>query len=1094
VPGDSKLDNNGAFYLSSPTQHVIYRSDKALNSALTIYAGKNKVAGNRNGDLTEALFAGPTALAIDNSAQGGIYLTDTLNHSIRKIGLNKQIYTVIGSGSPGTNLFNEEGELSFDRTLLNGPRGLVAENGGNLYLADTDNHAIYYIDFVHKQVILLAGKPGESGKEDGPGQQARFKRPSGMALSSDGRVLTVADEDNNRVRLIQLTRKDNGQLAANVSTLGVASSTKGAEMTQMWALDQSIDEIVFNRPQSVSFDGSGNIYVVGQSGVKVVTRPFGDKPEVVELAQPDISFNQAESVVVKGTEVFVLDAGASTESEAIKVVTVGAPEISTVTPDTLRMEGGPIVITGKNFAPESVITFGDKVVKDAFVVSATEIRLSAPPQSAPGLSTLSILTRGGLAQREFNIIAKPVLELAVGEITTIAGGRFFTGDGGAARVASLSQPGQVIVDSTGNLFIADSLAERVRRVDAQTGIITTVAGGGTSLKDGELATLAHVKPNSIRLDGAGNLFIVDLLTNSIRSVDAVTNTISTVAGAVSGPVSGDGGPAINASLGGINDIAFDQVGNLYISSIATIRRVDAATGIINTIAGNGSRVFNGDNISALSAGLSISSMVCDSAGNLFIADSVNRRVRRIDTSGIITTVAGNGTSGSGKIDGKPATDVGFFNISNVTVDANNNLLLIADGICRVDLQTGIIKKVPVTDPDIDGFASNAGLAVDSTGNIYFSSLNRILLRPVDNEKTIIVAGTLTTNLRGDGGPAVKASIGYAEEAVCDKKGNIFIADSRNSLVRRVEARTGIITTVAGSEPHLVFFPGQGDGKIATSPEVAFFPSSIEIDNRGNLYILDSQDNRIRRVDAKTGIISTVAGNSSDKISGDGGQATKAGLGQPFNLAFGANGNLFVSVVNRIRRIDIGTGIIKIIAGNGERITSGDGGSASGAGMSPRALAVDKAGNIFLVDNGRIRRIDAKTGTINTVAGNGQDKFNGEGGPAKDAGLGQISSVAIDAAGNLYIGAFEVEQLNSVTIPFRFNSRIWRVDAQSGILTLLVENLDDAYSGDGGQVSEASLAGVPVVRLDRNGNLLISTTDLNRFSAVRFVKLSSASKF
>jgi len=142
VPGDTKLDSQGGVYISNPIQNVILRADDALTAPLELYAGKFRVAGNINGLTKDALFAGPTAIGIDNNTSGGIYIADTLNHSVRKIAFNKQVETILGKGSPGLPLFDANGAASFDEVLLNSPRGVVADGGGNLYIADTDNHAL----------------------------------------------------------------------------------------------------------------------------------------------------------------------------------------------------------------------------------------------------------------------------------------------------------------------------------------------------------------------------------------------------------------------------------------------------------------------------------------------------------------------------------------------------------------------------------------------------------------------------------------------------------------------------------------------------------------------------------------------------------------------------------------------------------------------------------------------------------------------------------------------------------------------------------------------------------------------------------------
>jgi sugar lactone lactonase YvrE len=217
----------------------------------------------------------------------------------------------------------------------------------------------------------------------------------------------------------------------------------------------------------------------------------------------------------------------------------------------------------------------------------------------------------------------------------------------------------------------------------------------------------------------------------------------------------------------------------------------------------------------------------------------------------------------------------------------------------------------------------------------------------------------------------------------------------------VDASTGIITTVAGNG-----IPGySGDGGPATSASLSG-PSGVVVDATGNLLIADSSNYRIRRVDASTGIITTVAGNGIRGFSGDGGPATSASL-SPIGVAVDATGNLFIADTgnHRIRRVDESTGIITTVAGNGIRGFSGDGGPATSASLNyPTGVAVDGSGNLFIADaaNNRIRWVDASTGIITTVAGNGMPDYSGDGGPATSASLNGPSGVVVDAAGNLFI--------------------------------------------------------------------------------------------
>ncbi|HMZ78775.1 MAG TPA: Ig-like domain-containing protein, partial [Acidobacteriota bacterium] len=371
VPGDTKTDTAGHLYISDPLGNVIFRKENLAMPA-SIFAGQRGAGARIDGNRLQARFAGPTAVTVNNSADGGIFVADTLNHSLRQIDFDDNVTTILGTGSPG-RMSNDV--TPFAQAVFNGLRGVVTDSGGNLFVADTDNHAIYQVDFESKQVILLAGQPGTSGIVDGRGRAARFNRPSGLALSPDGKLLIVADTGNNRVRLVAR----NG----TVATLGRKSSARGVLessaspsflrpeehqllIRRLAAIPaQAENELTFMVPQSVSADAVGNIYVVDQMGASVVTRAFGDLPQKVQLAQ-DGSFQQAASVQVRGTESFVLDTQAQAETNALKVVSIGAPLINSLsrTSDTLN-GGSEVIINGKNFAPESVVILGDRVILDA---------------------------------------------------------------------------------------------------------------------------------------------------------------------------------------------------------------------------------------------------------------------------------------------------------------------------------------------------------------------------------------------------------------------------------------------------------------------------------------------------------------------------------------------------------------------------------------------------------------------------------------------------------------------------------------------------------------------------------------------------------
>jgi hypothetical protein len=325
---------------------------------------------------------------------------------------------------------------------------------------------------------------------------------------------------------------------------------------------------------------------------------------------------------------------------------------------------------------------------------------------------------------------------------------------------------------------------------------------------------------------------------------------------------------------------------------------------------------------------------------------------------IITTVAGNGT-GAFSGDGGPATAASLWLPLNVAVDGSGNFF-IADAenhrVRRVDASTGIITTA---------------------------------------------AGNGAQGFSGDGGSATAASLYFPWDVALDNAGKLFIVDSFNNRIRRVDANSGIITTVAGNGAQGF----SGDGGPATAASL-FRPQSVALDSSGNLFIADSSNSRIRKVNASTGIITTVAGNGTFGFSGDGGPATAASMWGPASVALDSSGNLFFSDIenHRIRRVAASTGIITTVAGTGTSGYSGDGGPATAASFTDTLVAIDGSGNLFIPDkyNYRVRRVDASTGIITTVAGTGTSGYSGDGGPATAAALNQPQGAAVDSAGNLFI--------------------------------------------------------------------------------------------
>ena len=587
-----------------------------------------------------------------------------------------------------------------------------------------------------------------------------------------------------------------------------------------------------------------------------------------------------------------------------------------------------------------------------------------------------------------------------GVITTVAGSGSpgFSGDGGTATDARLDfavtsfLPSGVVVDNSGNLFIADSNNKRIRKVNAK-GIITTVAGNGSGLDygpgDGGAATNAGLgSPVGLALDASGNLFIADWEEARIRKVD-INGIITTVAGTGSPGFSGDGGVATNARLQGPTGVAVDVSGNLFIADGNwLVRRVDTK-GIITTVAGGGTN-HPGDGGAATYASISPVGLAVDASGNLFIADWKNR-ILKMDINGVITAVAGNGSGGySG--DGGFATNASLNYPSGVAVDQKGNLFIADWNNSRIRKATtsGIISTAagngsPSYSGD-GGSATNAslapsGVAVDVSGNLFIADGNNVIRAVNTNGVITTVAGNGTIGYSGDGGSATNASLYVPTGLAMDASGNLFIADGGNKRIRKVNAN-GIITTVAGGGNN---YPG--DGGAATNASL-YSPTGLAVDASGNLFIADEYDYRIRKI-GTNGIISTVAGNGSIFNTSPGSGATNVGLYNPDGVAVDSSGNLFIADATYKRLLEVDVNDVITMEAD--------------TGGNPIGVAVDPAGNLFFVDDSdnRIYKLDAN-GIISTMAGNGKSDYSGDGGPATNASLNSPGGVAVDNSGNLFI--------------------------------------------------------------------------------------------
>ncbi len=707
-----------------------------------------------------------------------------------------------------------------------------------------------------------------------------------------------------------------------------------------------------------------------------------------------------------------------------------------------------------------------------------------------------------------------------GVISTVAGtpGQFgFSGDGGPATSALINFPIGVAVDGAGNIYICDNDNNRIRKVTAATGVISTIAGNGLAgfAGDGGPATAARfTEPQNVAVDKDGNVYVADAGNHRIRKINASNGTISTVAGAGAAGFGGDGGPATAAQLSGPFDVSVDMDGNLIICDTGNnrIRRVTVSDGVINTIAGSGAPGFGGDGGPATAALIFVpASAVVDQAGNLYFSDRGNQRVRKVTAgSGVINTIAGVGLAGFNG-DGLASIASALSSPSGLAIDPAGNLYIGDRDNRRVRKVTAAVMNdstapsVAILTPtasstfvSTSGSLNMSGAATDDSGvtqlrwrndrggsgvavgaaawiipNItLLAGLNNITVTAWDangnsGEASLAVtfnasrilntfAGAGVAGDSGDSGPAVAARLSPFGLTV-DATGNLLVADDEAHRVRRITPG-GTITALAGSGA----LGASGDGAAAVNAAMNL-PQDVVADAAGNVYISDSNNHRVRRV-APDGVITTYAGTGTPDFGGDGGQASQARLFSPTGLALDSAGNLYIADSGnaRIRKVTASTGVITTVAGNGLIGFSGDGGQATQATFKlPFGVAVDKDGALYICDtrDSRIRRVGTN-GVITTICGTGVAGYNGDNRPALGAQIGTGGFMTTDPEGNLYFADF-------------LNHRVRKITVSTGAITTIAGNGIVGTFGDGADPASSQIFLPTDVALGPNGVIYIA---------------------
>ena len=1002
------VDRDGNVYVAESGNHRISRIDSA--GVITPFAGTGERGyGGDGGPATEALLDAPAGIAVDSA--GNVYVADTWNHRVRRVDRQGTITTLAGTGLWG---YRGDGTAA-TRAQLAYPASVAIDAAGNVYVADSWNHRIRRIDSSGVISTLVGtGEQGDGG-DGGPAAVATLTFPSAVASDPSGNVYVIAysyETFNQRVRRVSRS----GLIAAFAGSGEEGYGGDGGP-----AIDAQLAY-----PTGVAADASGNVYVADGRNARVraiemgwqLSVPLGNSgesvPLVVDVEAGGVLTLDGEPVVPgkrveAGTGSWyslsadegVVVAEYVTERQLVwvggRAVTLTRQEDGSWWNGDQRAENGyRYAVRGREYVLE--LLEGEwglaEYVIDTFAGGNTAVT-EGVAATAAGLARPWDIAADAAGNVYIAETDRPRIRKVDGSgvITTVVGTGEWgsTGDGGPATEAALHRPRSLATDRAGNLFVADERDHRIRKID-RAGVITTVAGTGDCCYsgDGGAATDARIRyPQGVATDSRGNLYIADGST-TVRKV-ASSGIITTIAGSYGEPgFSGDGGPAIEALLDRPIAVAADDANNVYIADLDNNRiRVIDPTGTITTFAGSGGRGFGGDGGPAVNALLDEPyGVAVDRIGNVFVADEGNRRVRKIDRSGVITTFAGTGQC-CAEGDGGAATKAAL-SARGVAADGKGNLY-VTDAWARVRRidRFGEITTFagtgewPVSEEGGRALESSLywpqGVAALPTGDVVFADWYRMWR--VDSAGTMSLFAGRRRDFSGDGGSAVEAGLRDPRRLATDASGNVYVADYYNHRIRKINP-AGVISTLAGTGDQGF----SGDGGIGTRARIER-TCEIAADSVGNVYIAARNSYRIRKIDT-AGRISTLAGTGVRGNAGDGGPAAKAQLNYPCRgLAADDQGNVYLSAGRSIRKID-GSGTITAFK-NLERWD-----------IWTEALAVDALGNLFVAGRYRVFKIDAD-GKVSLIAGTGNRGYGGDGGPAHAGGF-SVSQMTVDRAGDIWL--------------------------------------------------------------------------------------------
>ncbi|WP_420387252.1 Calx-beta domain-containing protein [Roseivirga sp.] len=1017
---DIAFDALGNFYVSS-ADHRIYKVSS--EGDVSVFAGSGDFFGRQDGNGTAASFFSPRGLVFD--ASGNLFVADGGGDRIRKITPNGDVTTYAGRGMGG----QQDGtgtDADFD-----GPYGMDIDASGTLYVADKLNHKIRKIvptsDGSLGIVTTVSGDFLRSGYEDGDVSTARFDDPLDIAVDANGDLYLIEDGktwirkiSNGQVSLfvelefspdaieidasgdIYVTHISGGYRVARVTPNGEVSTVAGSGVRE--SRDGEALSASFTAPRELKVDASGNIFVVDASYIRKVT------PAVTNYSITGNTIGNAgdHSVVLRADDgrggvdeqSFTISIqNTDPEFSSTPITEIRAGEVYNYEISTSDADGDELTVTAPTLP--DWLTLENKVTRTVSTINNS-------PISSENINDLTFDASGNfyVSSNDHRIYKVD----AEGNITVFAGSGDFGRDEGNGTSASFIRPRGLVTDASGNIYVADSGGDRIRKI-TPNGDVTTYAGAGFGRQqDGTGAGADFDGPSGMAIDATGTIYVTDKLNHKIRKIVPTSDGKEGIVTTVSGEFTNSGyldGDVSTAMFERPLDIVVDNSGDLYLieethKSIRKISNGQVSTFITLDFYPNGIEI--------------------DDSGNLYVTDRSGYKLVKVTSNGETSILAGSGRSQY--LDGDVST-AAFEYPAELKIDASGNIYVLE--LSRIRKISAPFRKYSISGNTLGNTGDhNVVLKVDdSKGGVNEQSFTikvvnsapvftstpvteingsesytyEITTTDADGEAVTLTAPTLpdwltfereaksytVTTLAGTGvagkvdGNGGSASFSKPTGVTVDADGNIYVADRSNHLIRKISPQ-GVVTTVAGSG-----FKGdrEGNGTRASFNS----PTGITIDDAGNLYVADQGNYKVRKI-TPNGDVTTFAGSGaygSDDANGE-----SASFGPISDLVFDKAGNLYVTDQGnyKIRKITPNRDVTTLAGSGGQGSRDGDGTIARFEG--PAGISIDELGNLYVgdfYDKSAIRKI-TPDGVVSTFEISGYEVVYPTG-------------IAFDSFGNMY---------------------------------------------------------------------------------------------